>query len=154
MADASAWIVKAKNNIWGKSQQWEMLERNLVSLSTPRKEMGKGCRCSQPAGAPLVCLLLPMNICPLVGAGESLRLLPCQGRSPEAQKSPHTLAGLGGYLLFPVDLLLSPSFSIASACWGGTSGSSKASFKVPDGSKQAISEQRGDFHRQMIERCL
>lgn len=36
-------------------------------------------------------------------------------------------------LLFPADLLLSPSFSIASACWGGTSGSSKALFKILDG---------------------
>ena len=97
MAGASAWVVKAKNKVWGELLQREMLERSLVSFPTTRREMGKGCGHSQPAGTPVMCLLLLVNVCPLVEAGVSLRLLSCRGRSPEAQMSLGVLADLGGH---------------------------------------------------------
>lgn len=53
VAGVSAWVVKAKNNLWGMLQRG-MLERNLVSFPTPRRETGKGHGRSQPAGTPLV----------------------------------------------------------------------------------------------------
>lgn len=133
MAGTSAWVVKAKNNGWGESLQREMLERSLVSFPTTRREMGKGCGHSQPAGTPLVCLLLPE--CMPVGRGWGIAEVIVMSREiSRGSMSPCALAGLGGHLLlFPAELLLSPSFSIVSACWGGTSGSSKASWKVLDG---------------------
>jgi len=88
VAGASAWVVKAKNNVWGESVQRQLLERSLVSFPTTRREMGMECGRSQPAGTPLVCLLLPVNFCPLVEAGVLLQLLSCRGRTPET-RHPH-----------------------------------------------------------------
>lgn len=67
--------------VWFPSSQWgERLERNVGARSLLGQHS---------------CLLLLVNICPLVEAGVSLRLLSCQGRSPEAQMSLSALACLG-----------------------------------------------------------
>lgn len=97
----------------------------MVSFPTTRREIGKECVCSQPAGTALMSSTAREHL--PIGRGWGIAEVIVMPR--EISRGSDILECPGRFrrtplLLFPADLLLSPSFSIASACWGGTSDSS------------------------------
>lgn len=82
-----------------REKMW-ILERSLLSFPTVRRELGKKCGCLHPAGSPLVCFLLLVNVCPLVEAHEVIVM------SREISRGLNVLMGPGR---FQTPLLLTSS---------------------------------------------